>query len=394
MAHPNHKGLYRPARLVIPSPSSKDQRWFIKWWPFSEQKGVHVLKKKYALPEHPNQKIRKQLCLNLCAELDRVVPTSVLAAPQPKNPDQTPIGHLTGTYLKSIHHLRPRSQEIISRAVGRFIQYLETRSMITQAIGSFGQGDARRYQDYLIGLGLANRTVNNEMGYLKRMVYHFMERNPGDLELNPFSGIRKLKQSTGKNTAYTEGQIKEIMALVQDYPDMDFLVKFMYYTLWRTNELSQLQVRHVCYMGRPQIYLPAEVSKNGYERFINIPEPLLDAIYKREITSYPPDYYVFSLAKRRVSNERRHFVPGAVRTPTTRLGERYRTWILDKLDYPKDYTLSSWKHTGVVQAHRHGVSDADIMQQTGHRDYGSFKVYMKSLGLYARGMYAANVPEI
>jgi hypothetical protein len=45
-------------------------------------------------------------------------------------------------------------------------------------------------------------------------------------------------------------------------------------------------------------------------------------------------------------------------------------------------------------AHRAGVTDANIMQQTGHQSYASFTKYMKSLGLFARGQFADKVPEI
>jgi hypothetical protein len=64
------------------------------------------------------------------------------------------------------------------------------------------------------------------------------------------------------------------------------------------------------------------------------------------------------------------------------------------LGYSELYTFYSWKHTGVISAHKAGVSDDDIMLQTGHKNYGSFQVYLKSLGLFQNETFAKMIPKL
>ena len=80
------------------------------------------------------------------------------------------------------------------------------------------------------------------------------------------------------------------------------------------------------------------------------------------VYNLPPDHYLFSRDGCKPGIE---FLPGKV------LGARYRYWVLDKIPElagNRDYTLYSWKHTGVVEAIKAGLKPYEIMKQTGHRN--------------------------
>jgi hypothetical protein len=58
--------------------------------------------------------------------------------------------------------------------------------------------------------------------------------------------------------------------------------------------------------------------------------------------------------------------------------------VLKRLDYKDDYTLYSWKHTGVVKAWKAEMIQAAIQTQMGHMNTVSFRVYIKSLSLFGK----------
>jgi len=62
------------------------------------------------------------------------------------------------------------------------------------------------------------------------------------------------------------------------------------------------------------------------------------------------------------------------------MGSRYRKLTKD-LKLNKDYTLYSWKHSGVVAAYKAGIDIKTIQSQCRHHSLEQTDIYLKSLGL-------------
>ena len=62
------------------------------------------------------------------------------------------------------------------------------------------------------------------------------------------------------------------------------------------------------------------------------------------------------------------------------MGYRYRQ-LVKKLKLSKDYTLYSWKHSGVVSAYNAGVDIKTLQKQCRHHSLEQTDTYLKSLGL-------------
>jgi integrase len=75
-------------------------------------------------------------------------------------------------------------------------------------------------------------------------------------------------------------------------------------------------------------------------------------------------------------------------------GNRFRENVLEPLSFSKDYTFYSWKHTGVCMWYKAGNSIADIQQQAGWTDPQTFKVYLKSLGLFNNNGLKEKSPKL
>ncbi len=62
------------------------------------------------------------------------------------------------------------------------------------------------------------------------------------------------------------------------------------------------------------------------------------------------------------------------------MGYRYRQ-LVKKLKLSKEYTLYSWKHSGVVSAYNAGVDIKTLQKQCRHQSLEQTDIYLKSLGL-------------
>lgn len=388
--------LHIPARVVYPKKKSADQRLYIKYYPFCVSKNKHIIKRIYKLPKHSNPREEKRLRDEYCKVLDELVLEGFVVDEKEKKDkvQMSSISVVMKEYLATRNHLKKRTIESIEGALRKFKVYLQESRHLFKGPKEFTSNDALKYRNHLIKLGLGNRTINNNISAIRTFFNETISLYPELIRENPFNGLKKLNESGGRNTAFLPAQVKQITELQKNYPDLDFLAKFMYYTLMRSNEMSKLQVKHIGMYHPNQIYVTPEMSKNSHGRHVVISNQLEELLQQYNIRSYPPDFYVFGFEQSKGHNVRGKFTP--TKKPTNRryLGSKYRKTILSQLGFSSDYTLYSWKHTGVVNAKLAGISDADIMQQTGHRAYDSYQKYLKSLGLFVTGEYASKIPTI
>lgn len=387
---PKHQ--FKPAKLVIPPPEAKDQRWYILFHVYHAQKGKVVRKRFYKIPETTPASTRMELAENICHHINLRLrngafigealynaPKLLIDAPYQKEVTQLiDVSAAIKNINSSKTDLRQRTQETNNTFVKVFTQYLK-KNHADKAMCHWTIDDATTFLTFCLKAGKSPRTCNNYLLFMRHIWKMAMKL--GYTQINPWLEIPRKRIETGKNIAYLPHQQKEVLAQATCRPQLGLLIKMMYYTLARSNEIASLRVRDIT----DKIYLHPAYSKNGYERWMVIPQGLEEAFIKQGIRKLPPDWYIFSNNK---------LLPGPKRARTRELGEQYRKYILAPLGYSTQYTLYSWKHTGVIAAHKAGVSDDDIMLQTGHKNYGSFQVYLKSLGLFENETFASKIPTI
>jgi integrase len=386
------KTLHKPARLVIPS---NNKRWYIILYIYDVQSGQVQRKRFYGIPEEENNAKRIFNANTICYELNKKLATGYISdktkyqqSKIAEQNDNNPVIYLLRVsvaimrVVEAKRYNEQRTYQSYFSIAKSLCQYLDTLNPEPD-VDHFGQEIALAYLQSLLHQGKAPRTYNNHLLTLRTLWQEGMELKY--FKSNPFKSIPRVKTPLGKNIAYLPAQQQEIISYAKKYPEMLFLIRFMYYTLARTNEIGHLKVKHIGMYTPDKIYLPASVSKNNIERHIVIPPGLEKEIEKFNIRKMDPEWYIFSRDK---------FKCGPLRMDTRRIGQKYREWITSKLDYPVVYTLYSWKHTGIIAAHKAGISDDDIMMQTGHKDYGSFQKYLKSLGLYDNKDFALKMPDI
>lgn len=392
----NSLKYYRPARLIIPPSTAVDQRWYIEFYVFDAQKGKIVRRRVFNVPPGKNRAHREVLgkeLANLISKhlrsgkiIDRSGQYLNQVIEKNENDDlidKRDIQSILREYPKLKKFTEARTRNTYLGILNKFNKFVDHKAPVVIS-SELNLSFCKEYVDYLESDQCSPRTINNHISTLRTVFNELVSWKY--LKSNPWLELKKLKTPMGKNIAYLPGQIEEILAFSEKTrPQINFLIKFMYYTLARTNEIAQIKVKHIGMYVSNKIYIPQENSKNDMERHIIIPPGLEREFEKYDIRSLNPEWYIFSKAG---------LLPGPRQARSAKLGESYRYFVTDKLNYPKEYTLYSWKHTGVISAHKAGAKDDDIMQQTGHKDYGSFQKYLKSLGLYDNDDFANKIPEL
>lgn len=85
---------------------------------------------------------------------------------------------------------------------------------------------------------------------------------------------------------------------------------------------------------------------------------------------FPEDYYVLG----------KNGIPGNTPIPEKRLYVQH-TRLLNQLQIKGNYSLYSWKHTGVVKVVKSGINIKDLQLQLRHHSLDMVNEYLKNLGV-------------
>ena len=128
---------------------------------------------------------------------------------------------------------------------------------------------------------------------------------------------------------------------------------------------------------RKQVLIQAEEAKTDADRFIPIPDELMEELtYIHD--NYPPDYFVVGKGNR--VKFVRDNTPSPKPFPNNMISARFAK-IRKKDGLSSDHTPYSFKHTRVIHLKQDGARDADIMQVTVHTSYQAYAEYLRDLGV-------------
>lgn len=383
-------------RLIIPAKKSKDQRIHVLYYVFDEFLGKLVRMRYYQIPgDDPNQQISSAQMIVIPFIKEKLENGYVHNSDKLGDNKFYDPNHLT--IIEAINYaynirksrLGVRAKENYSYYINGFIDYIKEKGYEKYPVAKFTGDVARQFQEYLSNHGYSNRTINNFTDTIRTMINILLKLDTPPLPKNPFSNIDNLKAGMGKNIAFNKEQKRLIFEYSKEkWPQAYFLAVFMYYTLMRTNEICTIQRKHIGYVQPGYIYLEGvDNSKRIFSRNIQITDRLARIFKELGILDLPPETYLFSKDR---------MLPGLEKLETKRMGGKYREWILDmipELKGKREYTLYSWKHTGVIGAYISGIAPHNIMRQTGHRDRQGFETYLKSLGLVTKTDFNEKMPD-
>ena len=104
---------------------------------------------------------------------------------------------------------------------------------------------------------------------------------------------------------------------------------------------------------------------------------------KHDVRKYPGHFYLFSSQKK----------PSIKGISKTWMNVHYSK-LVEPLNLGKEFTLYSWKHTGVVNAYKNGVDIKALQLQCRHHSVSQTDTYLKSLGFMDNDEFMKGIPEI
>jgi integrase len=374
---------YELARLVnADKPISKNssERWYISFWVWDVSQGKKTRKRDYEINQYQTVKSRLDFAKVRIREINKLLVTGYIsdttapepvAAPAYYNPDLNIKDALEFALKIKKGENRKSTHQAANSVLLMFLEFLQGQKWNRLKASAIKQDDIKLFLDFLITRPLkplANVTRNSYLNKLGSLFACLHERKM--IAVNPCAGIAHLQTESGRNLAFSEHQIKEIKTAVLDKIPMlwDF-IQFMFYGFIRPGELRQLKVLHIDLVGG-QIFVPAQIAKNRKGQYVKISPRLRATLTRMDIAGRDGNEYIFSLKPGNRSMLPENFMSAA------------HLAILRGLKYGKDFTLYSWKHTGVVFHYRAGVDIKSLQTQLRHASLMETDIYLKSLGLF------------
>lgn len=369
---------YKPARYVH---GKKGKQVYIEYWMYHVEKGKAVRRRFYQIKGSTAAKKREH-AKYLVQQINKMLHEGYIFG------KEIPDVQLTGV---KVPLLLDAFQQIVNlkqvqnskRSAEAYRSFLNVFTAWCKKAGKnilvtrFTKADVMHYLDWLVTerkyrgrTGVSNVTRNNHLVLIHSIFQDLTERQI--IEKNPANGIKRLKEEGKKYIAFSDRQ-KEILTahlLEHDY-NLYVFTQFIYYCFIRPAELLRLKVKHIDLANRV-ITIPAPDSKNSKQASAVIPKPLMPYIEQMQLSSYPPEYFIFSKPRLR---------PGPIPQVRTRVSERHTKALKACGLYNGELSMYGWKHTGNKNAYLAGVDIKTIQAQNRHSSLELTDIYLRSLGV-------------
>ena len=363
------------------------KRWYVSFYVGDIQKNSLIRKREYSINEYKTKEERFAFAKQRIESVNMLLAEGyhIDSRKQVEEVDELQNVTTLEDALRKIleikkQSLRRKSYHNFSSTVNDFLGWAKKNRLNQVDINYFDRNHAQRYTDYLIvERGSPGKTVNTKISYLKTLFNCLKERDI--VEDSPLDRLKKQKEiKTYQNVAFTEKEIAILKTAIEiEAPILWVFIQFVYYCYIRPGEIRRLKREYID-LSSGKIFIPAFISKNAKDDFVDIPEP-----FKPVLNKFLADI-----------NEKDYIFPGRIKDKT--LGEYHMTRIhksfLIRFGFDDRHTLYSWKHTGIVMAYKAGVDIKSIQRQCRHHSIEMTDNYLKSLGLYNNEAFLMKMPSL
>lgn len=374
-----------------------DKRWYVEFYVFDVVKNELVRKVDYSINTFKNKKQRRQEAKRLIEEINKLLEDGAVInssekqrdLPAPKNKSltsHTPFGVCFEKILEiKKATTRKRTAQTYESYAVVLRQWMSEYDVHNKPVSYINEQDIYDLTDMLTTRvkqqkKISNRTINNYMEFLTGIINEFQRRKI--VQDNPVRNWKKLPIVTGRNLAFNTAQKTALLREFEKQGKKQLLIfaKAIYYMLGRPNGLRLAQIKHI---RDGEWFFPKENAKGRKDHYAIIPDQLRSELKKLNLEMYPADYYIFGIKGK----------PSEKPAGVSYYSNMHRKIIKD-LGYSDDYTLYSWKHTGVVDSYNAGIDIRRLQLQIGHSQLSDTAIYLKSLGLMTDRGLSARFPDL
>lgn len=209
------------------------------------------------------------------------------------------------------------------------------------------------------------KTVKTYQQNLKSIYKNYAQFKDLENFKNPFRNMAPIKVDSISLNYFNDYQISQIKNhLIKNDPEIWLLCQLQYYCFIRPNEARQLKADDFN-LSAGYIQVRGEISKNKKTQKVSIPYSFMNDL--AFVATLDPYTYIFL---------------GKDENPLHRntLTVRHKK-TLEYLGIKGNYSLYSWKHTGVVKAVKAGIHIKDLQLQLRHHSLDMVNEYLKNLGV-------------
>jgi site-specific recombinase XerD len=268
--------------------------------------------------------------------------------------------------------LDPVSITKYKKYVNRLAGWLDEKKMLYNNIKNITPAHIELYlTESRTLLQYSNREYNNTYDFTCTIFNYAKDKDI--ITRSPCDGITKLKVVSTKHRFYDNDNmaaIKKALLAKDAYTFLAFQV--VYYLCIRSDkELMNFRVKDINF-DQNKILLDAQGTKGKAARYIPMDDNIKALLLNHGVKNYPAEYYVFGIEG----------IPAKQKFGQGFFARRFRK-VRDAAGLPKDFTMYAAKHTRIIHLKQDGLSDADIMSVSGHKDFGAYAKYLRDLGMDA-----------
>lgn len=199
--------------------------------------------------------------------------------------------------------------------------------------------------------------------------------------LNIFEKIKKKKPEEKHRLLISPEARKQLLNATNIRKNYTTLCMLVYSSLIRPNEIRQIQIKHI-HLDKFYIEIPAENAKNHKTRYAALTPQLVARLFEMHLERYPLDYYLFGSCIEPAAK------PAAKKTYTD-----YFDTVRTKLKWDKNYTLYSFRDTGITEMLESGIPNIDVMKHADHSSLDVTTIYTKHQDNNLIAKIASRAPE-
>lgn len=378
---------YKLCRITQTDDLSKPS--YVEYYVFDEEK--QELRRKRVRLLQPTFELREKAGKQISKEIDALLKKGVTINPKPKKAPPADvvtkaslIVDASKVYLAFVEKtLKKKTYESYATDMKRFLLYLQDTKKDDKTISDFDEVLAFHFLDYLITVKeLSNRSRNNTRGTVSSFFSFFKKRKI--ILSNPFDEIANLKTIAKRHAALDSNHARRMKKYCTEHNEKELLlyIYFIYYCFIRSgSELRELRIRDI---KEGSIFIAGDRAKNNTGEFIKIPSVFQTIINEYKLSEYPGHYFIFSIDGK----------PGLEPMGRDFMYDRHKEVLLHLNLINKNYTIYSWKHTGVISLWKATQNIELLREHCRHRDVAITTKYLRDLGLFIDYDQINKFPEL
>ena len=198
---------------------------------------------------------------------------------------------------------------------------------------------------------------------------------------NIFEKIKKKRPEEKHRVLITPEDRKQLLSATNIRQNYATLCMLVYSSLIRPNEIRQIQIKHI-HLDESYIEIPGENAKNHKTRYSALTPQLVARLRELHLDRYPLDYYLFGFC----------IEPSAKQAAKKTYTDYFDT-VRTKLNWNKNYTLYSFRDTGITEMLQSGIPNIDVMKHADHSSLDVTTIYTKHQDNSLIEKIASRAPE-